>query len=222
MTIRFYGGALDKLAAREVGVIAATRQLGRDGHILEPAGVDLSKFRLNPICLWQHDPMAPVGTATAIGVRDGNLAARIEFAPEGASELADQICSLVKAGVVRGVSVGFNPLESEPLDRNRPRAGQLIIRAELMELSFVSVPADTGAGVVARSAGMVSFRALPAIPSPHVRRAAARVSRGARPPVVSPTMHVWLLVEQRRLDREVTFGFAARQTELRRLSPRYS
>lgn len=91
--LRLYGG-VHELGEREVGVVAATAQLGPDGHVLEPAGVDLTQFRKNPIVLFNHQPDAPVGTATAIGVDNGDLAPQIEFAPEGASPLADQICSL--------------------------------------------------------------------------------------------------------------------------------
>ena len=219
MTMMRFFGAATEIGERECGVIASTPTLGRDGMIVEPAGIDLTSYRRNPIVLFNHQPDSPVGVTTAIGVNGGDLAARIQFAPAGASELADQICSLVKAGVVRGVSIGFDPKESQPLDLKGPRRGQRITRAELMEISFVAIPADTGAGVVQRSfSSGVLFRALPAIPRPFVQRASARLSRIARPPVVSPTLHCWMLLEQRRLDREAYFGFAARQAERRRLA----
>jgi len=126
-------------------VIVSTPQIARDGHILEPGGIDPTAYRQNPIVLWQHTPEAPVGVATAIGVdTGGNLAARIRFAPEGISPIADQVCSLTKAGIIRGVSCGFDPIETMPLDRNNPRGGQHIIRAELLKISFVAIPADSG------------------------------------------------------------------------------
>ena len=122
--------------------------------------------------------------------------------------------------MISGVSIGFDPIESEPLDPRNPRAGQRVVRSELMEISFVSIPADLGAGVVARSFGATAFRGLRRIPDIYVQRAAARVSNYARSPIFSATAHCWLLVERRRLDREVAYGFAARQADLRRLSPR--
>jgi HK97 family phage prohead protease len=165
MKRRFYLGGLEQLGEREVGVIAATPELARDGHVLLPGGMDLTNYRKNPIALWQHNPSAPVGTTTAIGVSGGNLCARVEFAPLGASETADQVCRLVKSGVVKGVSIGFDVTECTPLDDAKPRGGQKIIRSELIELSFVSLPADTGATVVARALGeRIDFRALPAVP----------------------------------------------------------
>jgi HK97 family phage prohead protease len=217
---RLYVGSVDELGSREVGVVAATALRGRDGHILEPAGVELTNFRKNPICLFQHMADCPVATAPAIGLSNGELAARVQFAPEGASPLADQVCSLVKAGVVRGISVGFNPIEQIPLDKNRPRGGQWIKRSELLELSFVTIPADFGAGVVARSFSAAAFRSLPHTPHVYVQRAAARLSAVRRAAIFSPTMQVWMLMEQRRQDHEATYSYAARKAELSRLSSR--
>lgn len=218
---RFYGGGLEQLGAREVAIIASTNQLARDGHILEPAGIDLRDYLRNPIILWQHDPECPIAIATAIGVRDGVLAARIEFAPPGASTVADQACALVKSGIVRGVSIGFDPKEFEPLDPKRPRGGMHITKADLLEISFVSVPADTGAGVTARSAAhnvAAIVRALPRLPSATIQRAAGTIPRRRDGAILSPTMHVWALLEQRRREREDRYGYQARQAELRRLA----
>jgi len=187
--------------------------------VVEPSGLDLGSYRRNPTVLFNHQPDSPVGTTTAIGVDNGDLAARIQFAPAGASDLADQICSLVKAGVVQGISIGFDPKEILPLDPQRPPGGsQRITCAELLEISFVAIPADYGARVVQRSFSTIAFRALPAIPRQYVQRAATRLSTISRAALVSPTIHTWLLLEQRRRDREAIYGREARQPDLRRLS----
>src|SRR5215472_12687881 len=106
--LRFYGAATE-IGEREVGVIASTPTLGRDGIVVEPAGIDLANYLRNPIVLFNHSPDSPVGTTVALGIDKADLAARVRFAPAGASELADQVCSLVKAGVIQGVSIGFDP-----------------------------------------------------------------------------------------------------------------
>ena len=220
---RFYGGSLEPLGDREVGVIAATSDLARDGHVLEVGGLDLTNYRKNPVALWQHQADCPVGVATAVGVRDGALCARIAFAPPGISALVDQICSLVKAGVVKGVSIGFDPKDGTPLDPNRPRGGQRITRSELLEISFVSIPADTGAAVIERAAKfsrgetLAIFRTLSPVPRAAIERAAARVPRFRAGPILSHAAHVWLLQEQRRREEEAKYSREARQRELDRL-----
>jgi HK97 family phage prohead protease len=75
----------------------------------------LTNFRRVPSVLWNHDPASPVGHVTGIGVVGDDLRARVRFAPEGISALADQVFSLVKAGVINAVSVGFDPIDSTPL-----------------------------------------------------------------------------------------------------------
>jgi HK97 family phage prohead protease len=200
---RFYGGSLEPLGPRELGVVASTSQLGRDGHEIVPEGIDLSAYRKNPIVLWQHMPEMPVGIATAIGVREGALMARLEFAPEGVSPIADQICSLTKASILAGISIGFDPKESSPLDPNRPRGGQRFTKVELLEISVVAIPADSGAGIVQRSALPVRaalYRSLQAVPASAVERVAALLP-GRRATPFSHASHAWMLTEAARLDR---------------------
>jgi len=140
-----------QLGDDQVEVILSTGAVARDGHILVPQGCDLAGYRKNPIILYQHMPQAPVGTASAITVWPDRITAKITFAPLGVSATADEVRGLVKSGVVRSLSVGFDPKDGEPLDPKRPRDGQRFTEWELLECSFVSLPADTGAVVTARA-----------------------------------------------------------------------
>ena len=132
------------LGENEVEVIISTSALARDGHILEPAGCDLTNYRANPIVLWQHNPDVPVGRAADLTIEGDRIQARILFAPAGVSAKADEVRGLVKTGIVSGVSVGFDVSDSEPLDPKKPYGGQRFTKWELLECSFCSVPADPG------------------------------------------------------------------------------
>ncbi len=140
------------MPADQVRVVMSTDSLARDGHVLLPRGCQLQAYRANPIVLWSHDPEMPVGNAGDIVVGTGGISCTVTFAPPGVDPTADRIRGLTKAGVIRAVSVGFDPIEMEPLDPKHPRGGQRISIWEMLELSFVSVPADTGAIVTARQA----------------------------------------------------------------------
>jgi HK97 family phage prohead protease len=140
------------LGENEVEVIISTSALARDGHILEPAGCDLTNYRANPIVLWQHNPDVPVGRAADLTIEGDRIQARILFAPAGVSAKADEVRGLVRTGIVSGVSVGFDVSDSEPLDPKKPYGGQRFTKWELLECSFCSVPADPGAAVTARTA----------------------------------------------------------------------
>lgn len=146
------------LGEDEVEVILSTAALARDGNVLVPAGCRLQNYRANPIWLWQHDPDHPVANAQEIEVQDDCIRARVKFAPTGISKKADETRGLVKAGIVRGVSVGFDPIDGEPLDPKKPMGGQRFTSWELLECSFVSVPADTGAVVTARAEGSSDWK----------------------------------------------------------------
>lgn len=143
---------IKELGENEVEVIISTSAIARDGHILVPDGCDLSNYKSNPIVLWQHNPDVPVGRAADLAVEGDCIKARILFAPAGVSPKADEVRGLVKTGIVSGVSVGFDVLDSEPLDPKKPYSGQRFTKWELLECSFCSVPADPGAAVTARTA----------------------------------------------------------------------
>lgn len=138
------------LGPRQVRVVCSTGVVDRAGEVIEQAGIDLADFSANPIVLWSHLPEHPVGTVGEIGIKGGNLQALVDFAPEGASEKADEVCRLVKGGIIKSVSVGFDPIEMEPMNPARPRGPQRYMRSKLLELSFVAIPCNPDAVVVER------------------------------------------------------------------------
>ena len=144
---------VEQLADNRTRVTAATNQLARDGHVVEPAGLQTENFLRCGTILFDHDSKMPVAKPVAATVSpDGtSLSVDLEWAPPEICDQADRIRGLVKAGIIRAVSIGFDPIDMEPLDAKKPRGGQHITTAELLELSFAPVPADTGAVVTQRS-----------------------------------------------------------------------
>jgi HK97 family phage prohead protease len=146
-----YAGAIRQIGAREVRVRMCSRTHGRDNLIVEPAGIDLSDFRRNPIILRDHDQSKPVARAIGFDQRPDALDALIRFAAADISPLADETFALVKDGVLNAVSIGFEPVEKEPIDQHNRSAGTRITKSTLLECSFVGVPADPQALVLERA-----------------------------------------------------------------------
>ncbi len=136
----------EPLGPRSVRVQCSSATVDRTGEIVVQAGI---KFAHSIPVLFGHDAQMPVGRAEPRLV-NGNLVADVAFAPPGVSAKADEICGLVKAGIVDTVSIGFDPIQAEPMDPTRPRGPQRYLACELLELSFVSVPANRDATVIAR------------------------------------------------------------------------
>jgi HK97 family phage prohead protease len=158
MKKEFFGRIESKasnLGPRQIRCIASTAKVDRVGDIVMPRGIILTGYRENPVVLRDHDPSRPVGMA-AISVTDAAVLALVTFAPLGASEIADEACALAKSGVLRGVSIGFNPIKSSPIRGG----GVQYIEWELLEISLVSVPANAGAVVVERSMRRKSGRSI--------------------------------------------------------------
>lgn len=119
----------------------------RYGDVVEAKGWDLSWFLKNPIALFGHDNSFPIGTWDNVRVEGGKLLGKLKLAEAGTSARIDELRSLVQQKVLKAVSVGFKPIESE----GNGKRGIRFIRQELLETSLVSVPANPAALAVARS-----------------------------------------------------------------------
>lgn len=117
----------------------------RYGDIVEPSGWDLRNFKKNPIALFGHSASFPIGRWENIRVEGGKLVARLQLAAKGTSARIDELIGLVEQGILRAVSVGFRPLASEPVDKEKPFGAQRYTKQELLETSLVSVPANPAA-----------------------------------------------------------------------------
>lgn len=124
-------------------VIASTSSIDRQGESIDQAGWDFANYRKNPVMLWAHNySELPVGKADAIEVKDGQLVVDGTFASKEANPFADQVRQLYEQGILNAVSVGFIPME---------RQGHIITQSELLEISFVPVPANPEALALVRT-----------------------------------------------------------------------
>ena len=104
------------------------------------------------------------------------------FPPAGTSRQADDCLRLAKAGVIDGVSIGLQPLEMESDPKNR--CASIVTRSELLEASWVAIPADPGAKVVERYFHRRSLAGHLEDPSDHLAEAQRHhtdVERAMRP-----------------------------------------
>lgn len=119
--------------------------LDRHGDTINPDGWELKNFEQNPIALFNHKHDYPVGRWHNLHVKNKKLIGDIELAPDDVGSFQRALNKLVEHGFVKSVSVGFQPIESEAIDRERPWAGTNFLKQELHEVSLVSVPANANA-----------------------------------------------------------------------------
>jgi len=124
---------------REIRGIASTPSPDRHGDIVMPEG---AKFQLPIPLLWQHDHMSPIGQVTQAKITDEGIEIRATLArADQPSQLAarlDEAWQSIRLGLVKGLSIGFRPIEYSYIDEGGVRFSQW----EWFELSVVTVPAN--------------------------------------------------------------------------------
>lgn len=123
--------------------IASDETLDRHGEVVPLDSWYLNNFKKNPVLLVNHDYMVQniVGSAIGIGVREvkatGKKALTFEPKFHGITQLSKEVEQMVNEGVLSTVSVGFRrigPSKDGEMEKN-----------ELMEISFVPIPANPSA-----------------------------------------------------------------------------
>jgi HK97 family phage major capsid protein/HK97 family phage prohead protease len=153
---------------REIVGTANTVAVDRFGTVIEPRG---AVFDLPMPLLWQHDKLQPVGNVVEAKVTNDGIRIRAQFGKvEEPGPLRDRVelaWQSVKAGLVRGLSVGFNTLE---------RDGIRILRWLWAETSVVTIPGNAEATIESvRSAvhsilNLTDDSAPPALPGTEAAR----------------------------------------------------
>jgi hypothetical protein len=132
-------------------VIISTEDTDRSGEIVKQSGWELKNYKNNPIVLWGHDYYSlPIGVCLETYITEHNgvpaLGAKGVFLSADINPFAQQVRKLYEFGIGKGAgvgcttSVGFIPKEFDENARNT------ITKAELLEFSFVPIPANQGVG----------------------------------------------------------------------------
>ncbi len=128
---------------RKFKVIASTEDLDRYNEIIDQSGWVLDSYMKNPVILWAHDhTQLPIGVADKVYVDGDKLIVEGRFAPADANPMAEQVKKLYDAKIIRTVSVGFLGLEWVDFDDGDGTVKRKWIKQELLEVSFVPVPAN--------------------------------------------------------------------------------
>ena len=138
-----------------VSFVASTSNPDRYGDIINQSGWSLEKFRKNPVILLNHNATSqlPIGRGE-VEVIDGKLMVDVEF--DMGDPVAAEVARKTKEGYMGAVSVGCNAISSTPrsmLNQESPYyapRGEFFERAELLEISIVTIPAN-GDAVAAKN-----------------------------------------------------------------------
>lgn len=121
--------------------IASTPTPDRSNDIVEPKG---AKFKLPIPLLSQHDHTKPIGHVIEAKITSKGIEIVAQIAK--GIDYVDQSWAQIKAGLIRGLSIGFRPLEYQE-HKNSDGYGYTFSSWEWYELSAVTVPANADASI---------------------------------------------------------------------------
>lgn len=118
-------------------VVASIQNVDRDGDVILIDGIDITNYLKNPVILFGHDYWSlPIGCALEVIKGDGKMIVKGKFASGEANPFAQQVRKLYDEKILFAVSIGFIGKQWE---------GNLCTACELLEVSFVPVPANADA-----------------------------------------------------------------------------
>lgn len=125
--------------------LATTPTPDRMGDIVEPLG---ASFELPIPFLWQHDAEQPIGHVTAAKATKSGIEVNVKLAkidePGRLKDRLDEAWQSIKAKLVRGMSIGFSPLEYSYMEET---GGYRFMKWAWLELSAVTIPANADASI---------------------------------------------------------------------------
>lgn len=144
-------------AQRVIEGTATVPSVDRMGDEVLPLG---AKFKLPLPLLWQHKHDQPIGHVEWAQPRADGIPFRARLAkvpePGRLKDRLDEAWQSIKAGLVRGVSIGFMPLKVQPT-----ATGVQFTEWEWFELSAVTIPANAEASIATIKAAYAASRDEP-------------------------------------------------------------
>jgi HK97 family phage major capsid protein/HK97 family phage prohead protease len=154
--------------------IATTPTPDRANDIVELDGID---YALPLPFLYQHNSRQPIGQVVDAKIVKNEMRVRIEMASAGVATFIDEAWSLIKAGLIRGLSIGFRSIEDA---YNRDTGGVHFIKTEWIELSAVTIPMNAEATILSVKSADSQLLAA----SGHQAATVVRLGKTAIPPGV--------------------------------------
>lgn len=140
MTKQYLQFKVAEATKEKMTIVASDETLDRYGEVVPLEAWDLRNFKKNPVLLVDHDyrMSAIVGRAKNLKVGDKQFTFEPEF--HNITQLAVEVQKMVEEGFAPTVSVGFLP--------HGPKKDGDTGTNELLEISFVAVPANPNALVL--------------------------------------------------------------------------
>ena len=141
--------------------IASTLEADLVGDVVVPSGAE---FKLPLPLIWGHDSSQPIGWVRAARIKKDRIEVDCEVHDEkDAGTLKtrlDDCWQQIRSKLVRGLSIGFKPIDVEQIEGSW---GVKYLRWRWLELSAVVIPANQSSGVLAlkqiKSADQAALRA---------------------------------------------------------------
>lgn len=112
----------------------------RIDEIIDSKAWDIKNYLKNPVILYEHNHMCPVGISLQVEPRDDGLYYKGIIGSPKKAELTDEqkkVRSLLRQGILKANSVGFIPVVME---YDEEKETLRYMKVELLEISIVSIP----------------------------------------------------------------------------------
>lgn len=134
--------------------VLSDESVNSHGTWVKTSGINLERFKKNPVMLWSHDSaFPPIGKWENIRVEGDKLLADAVFDTDDA--LAQAYKRKVESGLLKACSIGFyaKKFSSDVADIKPGQRFETIVEAELIECSLCSVGSNENAMVLMNAEG---------------------------------------------------------------------